>query len=422
MPFRERQINAIRFQNITSLVMSFRGKGKAYRLSNSRLSLFLMVISICALLIQLFSVSKLTAQEKKSNHLIPLSHQQLDLRRLDHRPDDIIFEDAGEPALVNRTRSSAGRLPPQPQHRLRILFGILTADFRNDVAYRKRHRRLFTIWNDDRTCTLDQFRKDAAVRHRCELIYTFVMGGALDADAPTQLVSEENGRPIELTKPVSKSGRISPDINEPDMTLLNIRENMEDGKSQTWFNYAAQVARSLDIDYIAKCDADALLHLHEFFVWAYTNLPPAPYNRGMYAGALRDKAYWPKRDDPDDLDRFEGYWGKYFQGVHIYIAGQLYILSTDLAEFVGEEARRMGGNCTYCEHIEDHDISAMAFHSENPVKWTAVGRNMRFWEHPVKGEPRWRRILAREEARMKGEPFEGKIFFKNSRYEDVIGR
>ena len=56
----------------------------------------------------------------------------------------------------------------------------------------------------------------------------------------------------------------------------------------------------------------------------------------------------------------------------------------------------------------------MAFHSPDPVKLVVIGRRMRFWEHPVKGEPRWRRIWAREQARMAGVPFEGKLFSTES--------
>ena len=66
-----------------------------------------------------------------------------------------------------------------------------------------------------------------------------------------------------MNRPISGSSR---DLNEPDMTLLNIRENMNEGKSQTWMKYAATIAEEYDLDYVAKCDADSLFHLHEFFV------------------------------------------------------------------------------------------------------------------------------------------------------------
>jgi len=116
-------------------------------------------------------------------------------------------------------------------------------------------------------------------------------------------------------------------------------------------------------------------------------LPPAPYNKHVYVGALRDKAYWPKHKTEEERIRYESYFGNNFEGVHLYVAGQIYMMSTDLARYVGQEA--LANKCSYCEGHEDHDISAMAFHSPDPVKLVVVGRNQRFWEHPVKGEVRF---------------------------------
>jgi len=302
--------------------------------------------------------------------------------------------------------------PPPHSGRLRILLGILTADFYNDQAYRRRHRMLFQIWNDPRVCSLPDFKSlPINERYRCQIIYTFVMGG--NPHATPELV--DDSRPMLATKPVKG---LSTDLNDADVTLLNIRENMNEGKSQTWMKHGAEIAEEYDLDYVVKCDADALLHLHEFFKFAYVHLPPAPYNTNVFVGALRDKAYWPKHKTEEERIRFESFFGNNFEGVHLYIAGQIYMMSTDLAKFVGQEA--LASNCSYCEGHEDHDISAMAFHSPHPVKIVAVGRKQRFWEHPVKGEPRWKRIWARETARMSGTPFEEKMFDKNSTFNAVM--
>lgn len=192
---------------------------------------------------------------------------------------------------------------------------------------------------------------------------------------------------------------------------------MNEGKSQTWMYYGSKIAEEYDLDYVTKCDADSLLHLHEFFQFAYKHMPPAPYNKHVYIGALRDKAYWPRHTTEQERIRYESYFGNQYEGVHLYVAGQIYIMSTDLARFIGEEALK--NKCSYCEGHEDHDISAMAFHSPEPIKLMVVGRSHRFWEHPVKGEPRWRRILARETARMAGVPFEGRLFMSDSSFDNL---
>ena len=93
-------------------------------------------------------------------------------------------------------------------------------------------------------------------------------------------------------------------------------------------------------------------------------------------------------------------------------AGQCYLMSLDLCQHVAMEApfsRVRVAEGGYIEGHEDHDVSAMAFHSPNPVHMLTIGKSQRFWEHPVKGQPRWERIIQREEARMKRTEFEGKI-------------
>jgi hypothetical protein len=87
-------------------------------------------------------------------------------------------------------------------------------------------------------------------------------------------------------------------------------------------------------------------------------------------------------------------------------AGQCYILSHDLAAAVAKEAPN---SASYVEGAEDHDISAMAFHTPIPVHLIVIAKSQRFWEHPVKGETRWKRIWKRESSRMQGVPFEGKL-------------
>jgi len=93
---------------------------------------------------------------------------------------------------------------------------------------------------------------------------------------------------------------------------------MNEGKSQTFLYFASVVMEKYGIDYVMKCDADSILHLHDYFFFAHNHLPPAPYNTNIYVGALRDKAYWPKHN-PKDMPRFESYWGNEFEGVHLYM-------------------------------------------------------------------------------------------------------
>ena len=100
--------------------------------------------------------------------------------------------------------------------------------------------------------------------------------------------------------------------------LVTHSENMNEGKSQTFLYFSSLLMEKYGIDYAMKCDADSILHLHDYFLFAHRNLPPAPYNTNIYVGALRDKAYWPKHSE-EEIDRFESFFGTEFEGVHLYL-------------------------------------------------------------------------------------------------------
>lgn len=168
-----------------------------------------------------------------------------------------------------------------------------------------------------------------------------------------------------------------------------------------------------------KMDGDSILHLHDWFLFAHHHLPPRPYNRGFLGGALRHKAFWPTtppnphQEDPIRL--VEQYWKEEYDGMHLYLAGQCYWMSLDLTKIVAEQAPNAK---EYLEGHEDHDVSSMAFYGSSSrnnnagvaqnIHLLTIGKSQRFWEHPVKGQPRWERIRRRELARMAGEVFEDK--------------
>jgi Galactosyltransferase len=274
----------------------------------------------------------------------------------------------------------------------RVLFGIMSADFKKDCSYRGWIRELFQIWNDSRICSLSHF-KILPADNSCEIIYTFVIGA--NPNATTSLI--DDSRPFETEHPPVAQN--CEDFGEADMTMLDIRENMNEGKSQTWMYYGSIIAYKYNLDYVAKCDTDTVLYLDSYFEFAHKSMPPAPFNHNMYIGAMLPKSRWrTNRTDKREIDRYEGHFNRNFGGIHVYMAGQLYIMSPDLANFVGKEAQRSG--CSYCEGVEDHDIGTMVYHNPDPVKTVAVGTHQLFWQHEVKRSGQWLGILARERDRM----------------------
>lgn len=259
----------------------------------------------------------------------------------------------------------------------------------------------------------------------CLFIYTFVIGAykSEDTSRPTEIV-EDFGTPVGETvpKPVLVVDKValpySDDVNRPDVTRLNIRENDHDGKSQTFLNFAYRHVwgigdtdeRRVPIEYCIKVDPQTFLSLHQYLHFAQTELLPAPFHRGILGGMVRDKSYSTPptsqvgnnpRQQPEVLPRLESFWGNEFEGIHLYMSGELYILSFDLVEFVLKEvpfSRHRVAPGGYVIREEGHDISSMAFHSPTPLHVITIGKSQQFWTHPVTTDKDWARLVTLERA------------------------
>eukprot|EP00526_Cylindrotheca_closterium_P009944 CAMPEP_0113644644 /NCGR_PEP_ID=MMETSP0017_2-20120614/23500_1 /TAXON_ID=2856 /ORGANISM="Cylindrotheca closterium" /LENGTH=407 /DNA_ID=CAMNT_0000556273 /DNA_START=1 /DNA_END=1220 /DNA_ORIENTATION=- /assembly_acc=CAM_ASM_000147 len=309
---------------------------------------------------------------------------------------------------------SSSTNPPFPK----TLVGIFTT---LDDPSKDWHRQNLAQ-HPKRICALGDYESSSSTqmssseREACQVIYTFVMGGNTDPNAPTELFTVPDDGENSNSKATQKkhhsllvkntSGQ--KDVHENDCTLLNIRENEHQGKSQTFFYFASLLLKqqaandgTSTIDYVMKVDAQTKVNWNDFFDFAVDQLSPAPYNTNTIGGALRDKAMWwgdfeatdeefrkgqgydnasqqtkkvkprklnkpPTKPHPSQMDRLESFWGNEFGGVHLYVDGQLYFLSADLCHFVANEAlyaKSRIGFGGYLEGMEDHDISGMAWHA-----------------------------------------------------------
>jgi hypothetical protein len=170
-----------------------------------------------------------------------------------------------------------------------------------------------------------------------------------------------------------------------DASILH-RENMNEGKSDTWFAYGAKLSKehNLVFDYIAKSDTDTLPKLDETIDFVNVHLPPSPYNNAILAGEFVDKMWWKGVTAQKEIE--QRIVDKYSWIIHLYTKGQFYFLSTDLAEGVGNEAAYKIEDPAYSIHHEDHDVSTMAVLSNDydPVNYVMVSPRNRFWDHPLK--------------------------------------
>jgi hypothetical protein len=111
------------------------------------------------------------------------------------------------------------RLDVTKPRKARVLMGIVTADVFGEPRYRQAFRDLFSV--HPKVCRLDDYKNGTkAVKDRCELIYTFVLGANVDPDGPTEIVDDS----FPIVAPFAKlRPQHSLDFNETDMTFLNIR-------------------------------------------------------------------------------------------------------------------------------------------------------------------------------------------------------
>jgi hypothetical protein len=118
------------------------------------------------------------------------------------------------------------------------------------------------------------------------------------------------------------------------MTYLNIRENMEDGKSQSWLKYAAHVAEIYGVTYVGKMDEDSILKRETLFEFISARLPPPPYNQGLLAGVMAAKSGWGSTTlRHGEMPDFRGFFDRHannpehvkaykdFDGEHVFPGG-----------------------------------------------------------------------------------------------------
>jgi hypothetical protein len=324
-----------------------------------------------------------------------------------------------------------------------VLVGIFSTEYPGSSILRERILSLFELRNDSRVCAFSDFRQwPATQRHQspCEFVYTFVMGAVhynyTDTFYPTEITGS-NKRPLEVNRT---------DSNASENTIyLNIRENMNEGKSQTWLNFAAHVADEFGIEYVIKSDEDNIFDLPRYFQFTSDRLPVAPYNKGIYAGRafglgphkiMNCKLY--RDTDPYSIGypteskkrscawEIDAFIDEYFDKVHFYmigttleqgrgiqarmlltysfldysLLGNMYLVSTDVAKLVGREANHSRW------HDEDILISSYIFRLPEPLTSIFIfSEEHKFMHHPIKlqHERKFNQIRAAQAAEIAAE-------------------
>ncbi|KAI2504941.1 hypothetical protein MHU86_9470 [Fragilaria crotonensis] len=311
----------------------------------------------------------------------------------------ILFKDRSLKSTENRTR---------PRFLVGFYsFGILDHPHSKTAEIREQHRQYFELIADPRICPLYWFlddeddpettmtmnpKKDTSM---CEFIYTFVAG--FDNETlPTELLPSQDDTTTSVVNREAYYQHIQSHPQDADITILNIRENMSEGKSATWFKYASQIAEKYDFDYVIKADTDTYILTDLFFDFANKYLPMG--GERIYAGTLWDKAFWRGSRIAPDGPSIVHYLSSRNM-IQIYMMGPFYVLSKDLARWVSSKSILSE---PWYEKMEDHDVGMRVFDFPEPLHVIRMQPSQIFWVHPAKTRDIWKLVMNRMSWRLNG--------------------
>jgi hypothetical protein len=221
---------------------------------------------------------------------------------------------------------------PQPQqyetrNQPTFVWGILSVlgDVKRRQMIRETYLRYYKdLGDNDRICSLNDIVRKRIPYENCQVAYVFVVAG--NPQGPTELVHPNASFPMTIHDSNFTT-------KEEDVVILNIKENMEDGKSQTWFKYASMVVKDYpSFDYVSKVDSDTLVFLPNFLEFAHLSLPKERPVRRVYGGVQFFNTSCDINEEnhphPCPLPLLGD----------MYMSGSFYWMSADLAAFVASDA------------------------------------------------------------------------------------
>lgn len=283
--------------------------------------------------------------------LSSLSSQQLLDSRIQprHRREGIHASIAINNSTINDTTRS---LSPT------FAWGIFSTQ--NDTRARSLLRS--TMLNHSHLCPLIVTREP-----KCRIRYAFVVGG--NPSGPTERIEGEHL--------LMRNHSLH---QEPDVLYLNIRENMNEGKTPTWFAYASTLK---DIDFIVKSDMDTMVDVTLWLSFATSYLSSLPIHQRIYAGRMVDfwKCHEATRSSACSQNRGRS------KNAKVYAMGQFIMLSSDLAQ----QYRKLYPTTSRTGLHEDMDVGEVVRTLPPFVRFLPIHNDDIFWIHKIKYFGQWKR-------------------------------
>ena len=265
----------------------------------------------------------------------------------------------------------------------RMLVGIFSMNTAEDSRRRNVIRQTWishyyqtTSDTPHRICSLQNLLSNATIASECQLAYVFVIGG--NPNGSTSLLKlDDHQNTTTSTWPLSTHCQLQDNgsevaNNDGDTVCLNIQENMNNGKSESWFYYAASSMDRHYFEYIGKMDSDTLPHV-DSLMDQLDRLPPFPNHVRTYGGNWQIKPSV-----------------KAFHVGPAYMGGAIYFLSTDLARYLGSRSfkgfRRSEEDKAIGNYVHSHPLPIRR------VRWPVTIR-----QHPLKSPNEYKRQWVKQQ-------------------------